>query len=1203
MLKQEVSAPRSNRAAFFLVSLMLVALLPMMAPTVSAEGITLTVTPGSQEVNPGDSGEYTIRVYNDYSDPITVTIGSEEDPSNNECSNFNSVLLQTTLQIEGNSYEETTMNVTVTQTAEAEMECDTTVTAEVTAVFGAPGSPEPTLPEPSTVTVTTIASDGSGGAIWGVDLYFDNVKDRNEKNEVYDGGESELEYEITVENTGQQNSTTVNLTLQESDDCSGNANQFSASLNKNTVTLDAEDEDDEDANKEVVTLTIEVPNGQEADDYCWEVIGTVTTPNPTEEVTDSVNLNLEVPVLKECSLSLSKTSFSLDPGQEASFTATVSNDGNDDWSVSMAKDGPKSSWVSFDGPSDGVLPYDGGSGTKTFDLKIMPDDSVDADSSNVISIQAKDGNNQKCSDEITVILGQSFGAELSLSTNSLGPIEPGEFQTSTLTVTNTGNGPDTLRVTVSSAPSGWSVDLDQSTVSVDSRHSSGKSANVEFNVSVPLDALATESIELTFSVLPNGGGAAYQTKIVTVTVSETHGMDTDSIIPTDSQGYISQTGDYNDILVFPIEVENLGNNDDLFRFYVKQQRPSSGGNWDITFTDSAGDTKTEFNVPARQTSIINVNVLVPNVGNYNNNDIIIEINNLEDSNNADDDDDGLPDNKAQFSIRAIKNNITYSMDARFGEGEYDVVTIDNKAASAILAPEGTMTFDFWIENVGTPQIGPAGLLREDLAIIDVSGLEGIATRQILVNDELYDDSIPITTKYAIFNLTSQTYMFDENGEPYLAESEAGANSMMINYNISLYGNEVRKYKQKVTVIVEVSPSAETGASGLLEIVVFSQENAADRESGKITLSLEVQTIYDIQFNEGLETFYELEYPDRKEIAVEVINQGNTRTQFIIYTPESFRGWSVELDRNNVSCQDVTEGLKCWLDVDEVGEIVAIVRPSYDAEIKDNYTFTLAVEPVEIGVVGRENIEISVLGQPDDGPLGLGLSQGQIESGIYLIVAILFVGILYRAGKPSVDQFVQSGRNKNREKYAEKLIAAREQGFTPNSAFANNPVPYRSAKLEWFVLVPLTLGLYGVIVNYRIAKELKKYGDIGPGGVKHIIYSIIPLWNIVRMLQFVGEIKQLENKTMHSTKLSTKSPLIWLLLGMTVFPLIGIGLLFIGIIALIPIFLLTPALVGQGLAYAMYYVIFWGIAAYPFYRIWRMMQESLNASWALWFGKI
>ena len=1007
MLNRGKGASRSNRAAFFLVSLMLVSMLPMIATPVSAApSIRLDVTPNSQTVNPGDSGEYTVRVTNTGSDPVTVNLQASNEPGE-DCNGFSSTIGQIPGQIEAGSSEETTMNVTVGQTVEADTACDTTVTATITAVIGAPAAE---IPEPSTQTVTTTAGDGAGGAFWGVDLYFDNVKDRNQKTLTYTGSSSEIRYEITVENTGQQNSTTVNLTLVERDDSGcGNAGDLTAELSDNTVTLDAEDEDDDDANKQVVYVDVEVPDGQEADDYCWEVTGTVTTPNPTEEISDTVDMELEVPVLKECSMSLSKTSMNLNPGQEGTFTATLTNDGNSDWSVSMARTGERASWVSFDGPSSGVLPYDDGSGTKTFDLIVLPDDSENAGSTNSITIQAKDGNTVKCSKVISIIVGQSFGAELSLTTSSLGPIEPGENRTSSLTVTNTGNGQDNLRISVSSPPSGWGVQLDQSTVTVNSRHGSGKSANVQYTVTVPLDALATESIELTFSVLPAGGGAAYQTKILTVTVSETHGMATSSIIPVDNQGYISQTGDYNDILVFPIEVENLGNNDDVFRFYTKQQRPSSGGNWDITFTDSQDNQQTEFNIPARQIVVINVNVLVPNVGNYNNNDIIIEVTNLEDPNSADDNNDGLPDNKAQFSIRAIKNNITYSMDARFGEGEFNSVTIDNKAASVILAPEGVMTFDFWIENVGTPQVGPAGLLRADLAVIDINGLEGIATRQILVNGELYDESISITTKYGIFNLTSQSYILSEDGQPYVAESELGANALMLSKNISIYGNEVRKFKQKVTVIVEVSPTAQTGDAGILEVVVFSQENAADRTSGRIILNLEVQTIYDIQFSEEVELYHELEYPDRKTIPVTIVNDGNTRTEFIIYTPEGFRGWSILLEEDNTECREFDEDLKCTLDTGASTTIEVIVRPPNNAEIKDNYTFTLSVEPTEIGVVGRENIEISVLGQPDEGILGLGLSQEEIASGIYFIVALLFVGLLYRVGKPTITQLF--GRKK------------------------------------------------------------------------------------------------------------------------------------------------------------------------------------------------
>ena len=141
------------------------------------------------------------------------------------------------------------------------------------------------------------------------------------------------------------------------------------------------------------------------------------------------------------------------------------------------------------------------------------------------------------------------------------------------------------------------------------------------------------------------------------------------------------------------------------------------------------------------------------------------------------------------------------------------------------------------------------------------------------------------------------------------------------------------------------------------------------------------------------------YPDRKEIPVEIFNDGNVKTEFYILTPESFRGWSVEVDRGNATCSDTSEGLKCWLEVGESVIVDVIVRPSFDAEIKDNYTFTLSVEPVETGVVDRENIEISVLGVPDEGLLGLGLSQSQLESGVYAIIGIMFLAILYRAIKP------------------------------------------------------------------------------------------------------------------------------------------------------------------------------------------------------------
>ena len=448
-------------------------------------------------------------------------------------------------------------------------------------------------------------------------------------------------------------------------------------------------------------------------------------------------------------------------------------------------------------------------------------------------------------------------------------------------------------------------------------------------------------------------------------------------------------------------------------------------------------------------------------------------------------------------------------------------------------------------------------------------------------------------------------MLDGDGNLYLAESVAGANAKMLSNNISLFGNEVRKFKQKITVIVEVSPTAQTGDAGILEVVVFSQENAADRTTGRLILNLEVQTIYDIQFSEEVELYHELEYPDRQTIPVNITNDGNTRTEFIIYTPEGFRGWSVFLEEDNTECRDYNEDLKCTLESGESTQILVIVRPPNNAEIEDNYTFTLSVEPFVDGepmIVGRENIEISVLGTPDEGLLGLGLSQEEIASGVYLIVGLLFVGILYRTGKPTIVQMRQAGKAKKMAKLSQKMAASHGEGVSVNQAMLANMPPVRSAKLGWFVWMPLTLGIYGLVVNYRIANELKEKANIGPGGLMHTIFMLIPIYNIVRGFQFVGEIRQLEVETGHSTKLSTSSPLTWFILGTLLFPVLALLLLFIAAIVLLPVFLLTPAIIAQPLWIFANYGILWCFATLPFYKIWNMILESLNSSWALKFSK-
>ena len=62
---------------------MLFSMMPLSAPVVSADegrdaSIMLTVNPSAQNVNPGESGEYTVRVYNQGSTAVTVQLSTAE---------------------------------------------------------------------------------------------------------------------------------------------------------------------------------------------------------------------------------------------------------------------------------------------------------------------------------------------------------------------------------------------------------------------------------------------------------------------------------------------------------------------------------------------------------------------------------------------------------------------------------------------------------------------------------------------------------------------------------------------------------------------------------------------------------------------------------------------------------------------------------------------------------------------------------------------------------------------------------------------------------------------------------------------------------------------------------------------------------------------------------------------------------------------
>jgi|SaaInlV_165m_DNA_1040744.scaffolds.fasta_scaffold01622_2 uncharacterized membrane protein len=974
------------KRAFFLVGILLLSVVPMVAPSVAADGardasITIQTTPSNGlEVNPGEAGEYTVRVYNNGPTAITLSLSSSEEATQ-ECSAYSSNIQQIPGVVEPNEYGETTMNVSLTQNAEGS--CDTTITANANE---APTPPE-VAGQPATETkiVTTTAGDGSGSAVFGVDLSMANENDRNQQW----AGESVIEYDIVVENTGQTNET-IALSLDEADG-SGcqNADDLTVELDQETVTLDQND-------TETVTVSVEVPVGQQANKYCWEITGTVTS-DPSQEASDVEDFDLTVPELHECTMELTKTSLTVDPDSEGSLSATLTNIGNSDWSVTMAKTGSRAGWVDFDGASSGLLPYNDGEGSKTFDLIVTPDDSVTAGEESAIQIIAKDGNTVKCSKELRVILGQSFGASLSLSTTMLSNIEPGFNGTATLTVTNQGNGVDNLRISSSAPPSGWSVQLDSTTVSVGSKHGSDKTENVGIVVNVPSNALATEQIEIAFSVLPAGGGVAYAEVTLTVSVKAIHGVEALATA-------LEQTGRSGSLVKFPITIQNTGNTADHYRCIEQSQTASP--EWDVHCEDSNGNliSSSQGILIAPQSSIqVFMVVGIDGEEELSTSRLTIRIINKDDTTNSgDENNDGLPDNQREFIFLAILSDRVFSMDVRLVDGG-----LDQRSGTATLPPSGTQKFGFWVQNTGD---------GKDQAVFDVSGLEGLATREITLYGLPVDGEFMIPVGYGIWDQNNSAFLVDAAGEPIIGSTKNLAETKMCELGYCAGGFEALPFELYFEIELTVNPGASTGDGGIFELVVLSSKNAANR-SGHFDISLDVQIIYQFEFDrEQINSVLEVIYPNTDEFIVNITNTGNVDAEVFVFSSENYRGWSVvltEVDETD-TCEIEIKDFICEIEVGQTIGIVITVHPPSGAEIEDTFKFTISAEPLETGVVGRENIELEIRGQPSKGLLGLGFSTEQIQTGVLFIILIPFVVIFYNAGKSQLKQNPGANRNKKKQ---------------------------------------------------------------------------------------------------------------------------------------------------------------------------------------------
>jgi len=661
-------AMRTSRSTPRYAALLFTSLLVLsLVPTVSASiGVSVSSSPMALTVNPGENGSYTITVANTGDEDMAVTLTTTQAQ---DCTGYTSTIEQIPGQISGGGSETTTLTVALTQNAEDN--CETTVTATATAPLNAP--------ENGDVIVTTTAGEGSGGAITGVDLTSANP-DRT-----FNGG-NPVTWTVNVENSGQTNET-IQLSFESNSTCESG---LSPSVDPSVVSIDS-------GESEVVTVEVTVPEGTEAGSHCFYLKGVVTTPQTPEQSSDFIKLFLDVPEMKECSASLSVSSSSINPDETKSYSVTFYNDGNTDWTIGFSVNS-QNTWLTVDGGSTQLLPYNNGNGQSTFQFDVTPDDSLPSGSIVDFNIIGLDGSSQKCSALFQVELGRSRAGDIQLESSRIDNIEPGATRSVVVTAYNLGNGQETFTIGVSTQ-AGWVAQLDSSSIALEGRHSSsGSNGGVLLDITAPEDALATD--ELVFDVtLFASDGSPYATDALTVTVAAHRSMSAD--MPATEQ--FGKTGETSR---FPVTFTNTGNIQDSFTLTVCDQPPSSNPNlcdspnWPGRFSDSLGSEITSVSLSAGASVTVFTEITVVGEDEFESENFQIRIKNVNDGTVQE-----------RFDLRVIVSNHIYRMGmALQSPGEIpDMQEVE-------LPPFGEIELWVIVTNVGSSSY-------TEEAIISVTGME------------------------------------------------------------------------------------------------------------------------------------------------------------------------------------------------------------------------------------------------------------------------------------------------------------------------------------------------------------------------------------------------------------------------------------------------------------------------------------------------
>ena len=678
---------RRPDSAVIIVAILLTSF--VSTPVFAAADLALSASPTNSAATTEDPAEYDITVMNTGDEDLTVTLSASQE---SDCNGFTSNLDSTVVSVGQGESETVTLTVSINDQASGD--CITTVNANGVAS-------NPSENAQADVEVTTTAE---GGGQYSVKL--DHKSPENGAIN-YDGEEDEVEWTVDVENTGE-NDATVQLAMSSKSDCDSDG--LEASVEPQQMSLNSGD-------KDTATITVNLPEGSstESGDHCFILDATVSNdPNPADQANDSINLNLKIPEVKTCDSSLQNPSHNLDPGESATNIFTLTNTGNTAWTVSAfatAEGTDVSDWVDFDTPTSRLLSEPGGSqDTTSFEFEITPDDSVEPGSMDVY-IQGRAGSNVGCESLLRVNLGQVHEASLSLSSPSINNVDPGSTASTSMMITNTGNGQDSFSIGAKDLLPGWQVEISETYVTISGKHCTSSSncdrKSVQLQITAPANAKANVEYPITMRV--SWQGITLDEATATVTVAAVHGGKID--LPSDSQ-----TGRFGQWVSFPLELSNTGNIQDSFALSSCDpniQDSCEETKWDSRFKDSQGNEISQLTVDSEGESAISFEVLVSD--NINNNSESFEVR------------VGIVGTNIMLSksLTVTVSNFNYSMAVAFeSPGE------DPSLMQFSLPPGGSSSLSFQVTNTGDG--------GSDVVVIDISGMDSSVQRTISSNGQVLE---------------------------------------------------------------------------------------------------------------------------------------------------------------------------------------------------------------------------------------------------------------------------------------------------------------------------------------------------------------------------------------------------------------------------------------------------------------------------------